>query len=208
MDEFSPDIPKTLGRAAMRATRVMRLREPHVAPLTEFVESLRERMGPEYSIPYVDPWDGGVEARLLYLLEAPGPRAVRSGFVSRNNPDETAKNFFELNQEAGIDRRLTVIWNVVPWYIGDGRRIRAAKREDLSAGTESLRELVALLPRLEVVVLVGRKAGNARGLVEGIAPKSRIFECPHPSPMFVNRATGNRERILGVLREVRSALGA
>lgn len=87
-------------------------------------------VGPQASIPDFDPWDGGVHAQVLFLLEAPGSKAVDSGFVSRNNPDETAKNFFELNRDAGIPRELTVIWNVVPWYIGDGARIRAAKSQE------------------------------------------------------------------------------
>ena len=68
------------------------------------------------------------------LLEAPGPKAVLSGFVSRNNPDGSAKNFFEFNAQAKIPRKLTVTWNVVPWYIGDGKRIRSANRADLQNG--------------------------------------------------------------------------
>lgn len=202
------DRPKSLGNPQAQAERRAALGEPHVAPLTDFVERLRARMGPEYAVPYFDPWDGGVAARLLYLLEAPGPKAVGSGFVSRNNPDETAKNFFLLNQEAGIDRRLTVTWNAVPWYIGDGRRIRAARGADLAAGLASLGELLGLLPRLEVVVFVGRKAASLRERVLELAPALRDFEMPHPSPMFVNRAAGNRERICAALREVRAALGA
>jgi uracil-DNA glycosylase len=201
------DGPKTLGNAAVQAARLAALRELHVAPLTDFVESLRVRMGTEHQIPFFDPWDGGIEARLLYLLEAPGPRAVRSGFVSQNNPDETAKNFFLLNQEAGIDRRLTVTWNAVPWYIGDGKRIRAARGADLAAGLASLGEMLGLLPRLEVIVFVGRKAASTRERVLGLAPPVRDFEMSHPSPMFVNRAPGNRARILQVMRELRGVLG-
>ena len=46
-------------------------------------------------------WALCTDAAILYLLEAPGRRAIESGFVSRDNPDETAKNFFLLNIEAG-----------------------------------------------------------------------------------------------------------
>ncbi len=73
-------------------------------------------------VPHFDPLDGGINARVLFLLEAPGAKAVASGFVSRNNPDETARNFFDLNMAAGIARRDTVCWNVVPWYIGTGTK--------------------------------------------------------------------------------------
>jgi hypothetical protein len=41
----------------------------------------------------------------LFVLEAPGPQAVRSGFMSRNNPDETAKNWFDPSRDTGINRR-------------------------------------------------------------------------------------------------------
>ena len=40
-------------------------------------------------IPHFDPLDGGSNAQVLFLMEAPGPKASASGFVSRNNPDET-----------------------------------------------------------------------------------------------------------------------
>lgn len=65
-------------------------------------------------MPYFDPADGGVEARCLFLLEAPGPRAVLSGSVSRDNPDQTAENFSKFLTDAGIDRLNTVIWSTVP----------------------------------------------------------------------------------------------
>lgn len=116
-------------------------------------------VGPDYSIPYFDPLDGGTLATLLYLLEAPGPRAVASGFVSRDNPDETAKSFLLLNQEAGIDRRRTVVWNIVPWYLGDGGRIRAAEVGDTTAGAGSLERLFGLLPRDRCVAADPRDSG-------------------------------------------------
>ena len=90
------DKPKLLGNAAALEQRLSQINEPHIVPVTAFIERLRERMGPQAAIPFIDPWDGGVEAEVLFLLEAPGPKARNSGFVSMNNPDETAKNFFEI----------------------------------------------------------------------------------------------------------------
>jgi hypothetical protein len=37
--------------------------------------------------------------------------------VSCNNDDESAKNFFELNKDVGLDRTCTASWNIVPWYL-------------------------------------------------------------------------------------------
>lgn len=201
------DHAKLLGDPAARAARRVLLREPHVAPLTAFVEALRAQAGPAVSIPDFDPLDGGTAAEVLYLLEAPGAKAVLSGFVSRNNPDETAKNFFELNRIAGVPRERSVVWNIVPWYIGTGTRVRAAKRPDVDAGLRSLAPLVGLLPRLRAAVLVGKKAETAAPALTRLRPHVRIFRSPHPSPMFVNNAPGNRERILSVLRELARYLG-
>ena len=106
------DRPKLLADASACTARSTQLREPHIAALTAFVEKLRAQVGPDASIPNFDPWDGGIDAEILYLLEAPGPKAMLTGFVSRNNPDNTAKNFFELNAEAKIPRKRTVTWNI------------------------------------------------------------------------------------------------
>lgn len=202
-----PDRPKLLGDPAARDARRAQLRDLHVAPLTEFVEALRAEIGPEAAIPDFDPWDGGVNAQVLYLLEAPGAKAVMSGFISRNNPDETAKNFFQLNEDARIPRQLTVSWNVVPWYIGSGTRIRGATRFDTGKGTGPLERLLALLPALRVVVLIGRKPEHACDLIARLRPEVRLFRSPHPSPLFVNNSPGNRDRILVVLRDVAQFLG-
>src|SRR5207244_3223510 len=79
--------PKSLGSPVARAARHAELHERHIAPLTAFVDALRVEMGSHYQIPYFDPHDGGIAAEVLYLLEAPGAKAVFSGFISRDNPD-------------------------------------------------------------------------------------------------------------------------
>jgi hypothetical protein len=202
------DAPKSLASAEERRVRLALLDAPHVAPLTRFVVDLRAQMGPQYSIPNFDPLDGGINADCLFLLEAPGPNAITSGFISRNNPDETAKNFFLLNQEASIVRTRTVSWNVVPWYVGSGTRIRAANPSDIRLALPALTKLLQLLTRLRIVALIGRKAATAREAVTSLCPVARIFTLPHPSPMFVNRSPHNRERILVALREVAAALNS
>jgi uracil-DNA glycosylase len=198
------DRPKLLGEAEALKMRLSQVGDAHIAPLTDFVCRLRERMGPDTAIPYIDPWDGGVEAEILFLLEAPGPKARNSGFVSMNNPDETAKNFFEISREAGIDRKRIVTWNTVPWYIGSGGKIRPANSADIAAGIESLAELLHLLPKLRAIVLVGGKARKAEDHVRGVAPHLKVFISPHPSPMFVNRKPENRGTLLSGWRAVQT----
>lgn len=200
------DTPKLLANTAAKAERHSRLHLPHIEPLTKFVEDLRTAKGADFQIPYFDSWDGGTNARILYLLEAPGAKAVRSGFISRNNPDETAKNFHELNAEAGIPRSQTVTWNIVPWYIGTGSRIRSADRRDLATGLPHLGSLLTLLSNLQAIVLIGLKAQRAASLIEKLRPDLTVFRSFHPSPLFVNNARGNRDRILGVMHDVRAFL--
>jgi len=201
------DKPKNLADENVVRSRLMQLEEPHIYPLTRFVVALREKMGADAAIPYIDPWDGGVNAEVLFLLEAPGPKAKNSGFISMNNPDESAKNFFEISRAAGINRKRIVTWNTVPWYIGSGQRIRPANATDIAAGIESLAEFLTLLPNLRVVVLVGGKAQKAESLIRRVAPHLQVFASPHPSPMFVNRKPENRGLLLSSWRIVQNFLG-
>jgi len=53
---------------------------------------------------------------------------MSSGFISRDNPDPSARNFRALLAGAGIPREKTVLWNIVPWYIGSGVKIRPATK--------------------------------------------------------------------------------
>jgi len=202
------DCPKSLGNPAEVDARTALLHQPRILRLTTFVEELRSKMGQTKEVPYFDPLDGGIEAECLFLLEAPGRRAIKSGFISRNNPDETAKNWFELNREATIPRERTISWNIVPWYIGSSVKIRPASNKDIWDGLSYLDCLIALLPRLRIVALVGRKAQSMSDLIQQRYPALRIFALHHPSPLFVNHAPGNRERLKSQLIQVRDALNS
>ena len=195
----------SLGDYSIRQDRVDMISNPHIKPLTDFVATIREEKGLGYDVPYFDPMDGGVEGKVLFVLEAPGPKAVHSGFISRNNPDQSATNMFGLLTEARFRRDETILWNIVPWYIGDERhkKIRAAKREDIEEGLPYLYRLISLLPNLKAIVLVGKNAWKARSFIEE-REKIQIFQSYHPSLLFVNRKPGNRCRILEVFCEVRA----
>jgi hypothetical protein len=201
------DSPKCLSDELQRQRRRALLKEKKMLPLTQFVGRLR-REHPNAKIPDFDPLDGGIGAACLFLLEAPGPQAIVTGFVSRNNPDETAKNWFELNRDAEIDRKQTITWNILPWYLGDGARIRPATAGDIKAGVPYLLELIAMLPDLRLIVLVGRKAGRARASIKEAFPHLAIFVdyVPHPAPLSLNPNPGNRQELLDRLIKVRGAL--
>lgn len=208
-----PDEPKSLKDEVVKQERRNLLEQAHVAPLTKFVDELRDRRLEEHSpdfrkehIPYLDPLDGGVEARCLFLFEAPGGRAVKSGFISRNNPDESAKTFFRLNECAGLNRCQTVSWNIVPWYLGSNGQIRAAKGKDISQGLQSLWDLLDLLKSLDTIVLSGRKAQKATRHIEESRVANRVIEMWHPSPQSLNRVPSRREEICEVLRDIANSV--
>jgi uracil-DNA glycosylase len=158
------------------------LGEDHVAPLVAYAAQLAERTG--RAVPAFDPLDGGVNARLLILLETPGPRVLGTGFVSRDNPSGTAANMFRFLTNAGIARADTVIWNIVPWLIQTlGERNRNPSRLEVAEGLAHLPDFLDLLPRLELAVLAGRKAEAALGLLE--AREIPCLTMPHPSPTYV-----------------------
>jgi len=202
------DQPKSLRSEEHRLAKLSRIREPHVAPLNELVDAIREAEGLAAEVPYFDPADGGTNATCLFLFEAAGPGAVKSGFISRNNPDETAKNFFLLNAEAGLPRRQTVSWNIIPWYIGTGSKIRPASQHDLRRGLPYLDKLLAALPNLKVIVLAGRTAQRGEDRIRSLHYPAQIVKMMHPSPMVLNSKTYNRGAILATLRRVAKMLDA
>ena len=71
-----------------------------------------------------------------------------------------------------------------------------------------LKELLGTLQRLRIVVFVGQKARYAQRNVEVARPDVLPMTMPHPSPMFVNRAPGNRARVLADLQAVAARLAA
>jgi hypothetical protein len=144
----------------VRERRRAMLGLPHIAPLAEYATKLRRQNLGE--VPDFDPLDGGVEARVLFLFEKPGPMTDAtgansrrgSGFISRDNDDPTAEATFNFMCKADLPRHYTLIWNVIPWWNGT----RKITRAELDRGMVRLKDLIGLLPKLRSVVLVGRKS--------------------------------------------------
>ncbi len=174
------DYPRSMRDAGVRERRKAMLGHPHVAALTTYAAKLREHGVAE--VPDFDPFDGGVHASALFLFEKPGPMTSEarggSGFVSRNNDDPTVEATFRFMQEVGIPRERTITWNVVPWW---NSTVQLTERE-LIAGATCLNNLVALLPKLRVVMLVGNQAATrARPHLQDYAHIA-LLTSAHPSP--------------------------
>ena len=178
------NVPRTMKDLSTREHRAKMLSEPHISPLTDYVHRLRARDDNEY--PYFDPADGGIDATMAFLFEKPGPMTVPkgrdkrtgSGFISRDNDDPTAEAAHQFFRMAGIERKHTVLWNTVAGWNGT----RAIKHQELVNCVADLQDLFGLLPKLQVVVLVGKKAEKAEALVSAIS-KIDVFKSAHPSPL-------------------------
>lgn len=199
-----PHGPKALADpAAVEARRALR-DTPCIARLRPFLEAIRAAHG---EVPDPDPLDGGADARMLLLLETPGPRIRATGFVSRDNPAETSANLFRALAAAGIARRDALIWNAVPWVIhAPGALNRAPRRGELTAGLGWLPPLVALLPRLAVVVLAGRMAAAAEPVLAELRPGLPVLRMPHPSPTFLCTSPSHPARVAAALGEAATLL--
>jgi hypothetical protein len=176
------DRPRSMRDPAVRARRRAMLGLPHIAPLSTFVSELRTCGG---EVPDFDPLDGGIEAKVLFLFEKPGPMTaqgnarlkVGSGFISRNNDDQTAEATFRFMKEAAVPRQGTVAWNLVPAWNG----VRKVTSGEIQTGLAHLSELLRLLPRLRAAVLVGKQAQKSQYFFETTGLK--VLCSAHPSPL-------------------------
>lgn len=178
----------------------------HMRVLEDYRASLAARHG---DVPHFDPFDGGEAARCLLLLETPGPRAGAIRFVSRDNPTATARNITRFCEAAGLWRADMVLWNTVPWVIHEpGARNRAPRRAEIAAGVALLPGLLALLPKLRVVILSGRVARNAGTVVGSARPGLPLLVMPHPSPVYVNTKPTIAPAIIAIFREAAAIVQA
>ncbi|MFN9448041.1 MAG: uracil-DNA glycosylase [Rubrivivax sp.] len=174
------------------------------SPLSAFVGRIRSENQLGREIPDFDPGNGNEIAKYLFVLEAPGPKAVETGYISFENPDQTARNFREQLEVAQISRDEIVIWNIVPWYVGNEARtqIRRVQRDETALGTQYLLQLVKLLPNLRCIVLVGGAARRAHVPLSA-ATTARILSCHHPSPRAMNLQPSARAENVEVFRFMR-----
>lgn len=183
--------PRELANAEERERRQAMLAAAHMTALRKYTEGIRKSTGKE--IPDFDPCDGGVDAEALFLLEAPGPKAIKTGFVSRNNPDATAENMLRTQEAAGLARERTILWNIIPWATPK----KAGLRSEVEKGKAHLAALIGLLPELKAIVLVGLSAQRAKAEIMAMT-EAEIFCSYHPSPLNVNTRPEMRQKILDI----------
>ncbi|MFE9747459.1 uracil-DNA glycosylase [Saccharothrix saharensis] len=177
------------------------LKAPHLAKLTEFAQRIATER--KADVPLFDPASGGVNSKVLLLLESPGPASSGSGFNSPDNDDPTAANVFAAMAEAGLSRRVSLSWNVVPWHLNN----REPSPAELRAAVPYLVELLRMLTALKAVVVLGRPAGTGWTL-SGRGHKLKVFNAPHPSPLHINRDRAGRwPQLVDACRQAAAAAG-
>ncbi|MCR8897187.1 uracil-DNA glycosylase [Gordonia sp. GONU] len=187
-----------------------RIWEPHVAPLNELANRIADAEGlPHGYVPYVDPDAGGVRARMLVLLDNPSTKAeagTGSGLLSLDNNDRTARNCREAYARHNVEWADVVHWNVVPFPVA-GEKNGGSTPSERARAVRWTREVVDLLPNLEIVLLLGaaardgwKRAGIRRAGV--YVPEGNI---PHCSMRGLNTA-GGRERFEEAIIDVARCL--
>ncbi|WP_434055043.1 MAG: uracil-DNA glycosylase [Roseibium sp.] len=180
----------------MSDPRLALLSKPHMAPLMELISKWRN-VG--YDVPNPDPNDGGVNAKALFLLESPGPKAVGTRFISCDNPDPSARNMKRSLAEAGLDRSEVMLWNVVPYCVSSTTKNKNASSDDIMKSAPLTQEFIELFPNLQVVVLCGDKALKA---LRFLSVPCRVLATYHTGGMAYNQQV-MRQNTQATFAEVR-----
>jgi len=195
-DPFEVTPWKHNDRASWERREANRL-TPRVEPLNRLVEVLRHESNEH--IPWIDPFCGGIEARILLVLERPGRLgAIETDFLSLANVDDTARNTIAVMRAAGISYCDVTFWNAIPWS-GDQKRVTASMRPE---GSVMFGRLLPRLPRLRTIILMGNEAQRIGPLIQW--PKSiDALKCAHPGPFVWNqlRYTSQKEGIFAAFRK-------
>lgn len=170
-----------------RQTQLDGVYAEHIAPINRLVDRLRDTAGGGW-MPHVAPIYGGVNARILQVMRDPGPKTnsevgfAGSGFLCLENDDATAERLATLLDEVNLQASDCVAWNAYPWYIN-----APPNAEQLEAGVQPLVELLTLLPRLQVVMLLGNHAQSSWGRLgkrePDVARRYRVIETRHTGHM-------------------------
>ena len=193
--------PRQHRDPAFLAAKYTRSTAPHVPPINALAAQIAGAT--DALVPGADPDGGGVEARVLLLLETPSRAGgYTTGLISIDNNDTAAANLWRGLDAVGLDRRIVLVWNAVPWYVGSADKIRSPTPAEITAGLAWLRRLLDLLPELRVVACFGRAAAQAvRPLRPELTARGlTLLEAPHPSQRVYNRPGAQaRERVHATL---------
>ena len=174
----------------------------------DITDKIRHDLRLNDEVPDFDPENGNEQAKFLFLLEAPGPKALETGLISFNNPDPSARNFKKQLAEVGIRKEDIAIWNVVPWYLGNESKstIRPAKLTDIEVALKYLKLIIASMQNLRCIILVGGAARKSHIALSSFT-EARIFSCHHPSAKVINTNPNAERENIAVFKNMMKNFG-
>lgn len=125
-------------------------------------------------IPKFEPSNGNEGARLLFVLERPGPKSVGttqaggSGVISQYNNDPSAKTMRALLELSGLQSDDICLTNIVPHVRSERAKVSNERvtRDEIFMGVSRLIEVIDAMPNLETVILVGTKAQKIESFLQ------------------------------------------
>lgn len=203
---IAPDQPRALASTFARRRRKRFIRDPHIAPISYLIDTIAEAENSP-GLPYNDPLFGGVNAEMLFVLKSPqadaDPALFGTRFLSVDNNDEGAENMFHALAANHIDRSRCLAWNICPFPTSGN----TPSDSEISRAAPYTRQLIAMLPNLKVVVLLGGPArqGWSQALLGGRRDVT-VIRGASPSPPGIHRAT-NRASFERAIRDASELLG-
>lgn len=188
----------TLKNPDIRNKKCNELYSRNIASLTFLVQHYHEK---GVDMPWFDPEDGGVQAKVLILLQSPARSELMPRFVSLDNPCPSQQNLHHFLKQAGIRRKDIILWNTMPWIVRSGQKL-SPTRKNIRRGVGIIKSLMPLLKNLRIVILAGAVALKARSFFETEYPHIILLSMPHPSPLSLCRSPSAAEAIKTTLHQV------
>lgn len=158
------------------------------------------------SMPYFDPLDGGIEARVLILLESPTRSGPYPRFASRDNRSPTQVNLKQCLEQSGLPRKDSVLWNAYPWLPDEFDAHRTFPIASITRGMLALPSVLKMLPNIEVAVLAGSLAWQASSVIYRYISCIKIIETFNPSPKSLSVDQSRRDHIIAALKRAKLLL--
>lgn len=145
-------------------------------PLQEYRDSLIAETGlsfPDFAS------NSTHEAYILLIAETPGGSgAVKSGVCAPTNNDQSAKRTQRLMKAAGVHQHEVVFWNFYASY-------EVRPEREAAQWAERIDRLIALMPKLETILIMGDKAWKGMRYVR-VPRHVQLIWAPHPSARSIN----------------------
>jgi len=146
----------------------------------EFYAQLEKHKGDQYLIPHFDFSHGaGLDSKVLFLLESPGPQVRKTGLISLRNNDLSARHLNEQLTKSRADLRDIVLWNIVPWILKNGTGFATPTADEIKDARQFTRKLFEVFQKITTIVFLGRKSQREMPFYSGHTTY-RLLAAHHP----------------------------